>query len=73
MLKEGESLAGFVRLSREEIMLHWLSCELMNAGTSPMATKFTKDLSDSEILTTVRRHIDPDSGMLAPLLQTNVC
>jgi hypothetical protein len=72
LLKEGESLADFFKLSPEEILLRWLDCELKNAGSPRMVTKFTKDLSDSKILTTVLKHIEPESCRLAPLRQTDV-
>jgi hypothetical protein len=65
LLKEGKSLADFLKLSPQEILLPWCSCELKNAGSSRMATKFTKDLSGSEILTTVLKHIEPECCMLA--------
>jgi hypothetical protein len=73
LLKEGESLADLLKLSPEEILLRWLNCELKNVGSSRVATKFTKDLSDSEILTTVLKHIEPECCTLAPLRQNNVC
>jgi hypothetical protein len=60
LLKEGKSLADFLKLSPQEILLRWLSCELKNASSSRMAAKFTKDLSRSEILTTVLKHIEPE-------------
>jgi hypothetical protein len=73
LLKEGESLADFLKLSPQEILLRWFRCELKNAGSSRMAAKFTKDLSGSEILTTVLKHIEPECCMLAPLRQIDLC
>jgi hypothetical protein len=63
----------FLKLSSQEILLRWCSCELKNAGSSRMATKFTKDLSGSEILTTVLKHIEPEGCTLAPLRQIDFC
>jgi hypothetical protein len=73
LLKEGESLAAFLKMSPQEILLRWFSCELKNAGSSRMATKFTKEPSGSEILTTVLKHIEPECCTLAPLRQINIC
>jgi hypothetical protein len=73
LLKEGESLAEFLKLSPEEILLRWLNCELKNAGSSRVATKFTKGLIDSEILTTVLKQIGSGCFTLALLCQTDVC
>jgi hypothetical protein len=72
LLREGESLADFLRLSPEEILLRWLNYHLNNAGSSRVATNFTKDLSDSEILTTVLKQIAPECCTLAPLRQTDL-
>jgi hypothetical protein len=66
LLKDGESLADFLELSPSEILLRWLNCELKNAGSSRMATKFTKDFSAPEILTTVLKHIEPECCTPAP-------
>jgi hypothetical protein len=51
----------------QEILLRLLNCELKNAVSSRMATKFTKELSGSEIMTTVLKHIKPECCTLAPL------
>jgi hypothetical protein len=52
--------------------LRWLNYQLKNAGSSRVATKVTKDLSDSDILTTVLKQIEPKCFMLAPLRQTDL-
>jgi hypothetical protein len=72
LLKKGEWLSDFFKLSPEEILLCWLNCQLKNAGSSRVATKFTKDLSDSEILTTVLKQIEPECCTLAPLRPTDL-
>jgi hypothetical protein len=71
LLKPGETLADFLKLSPEQILLRWLNYHLEKAGSSRTATNFTKDLSDSEILTTVLKQIAPEACTLAPLRQTD--
>jgi plastin-1 len=53
-------------------VLRWLNYQLKNAGSSRVATKFTKDRSDSEILTTVLQQIEPECCTFAPLRQTDL-
>jgi hypothetical protein len=72
LLKEDESLANFLKMSPEEILLRWLNYQLKKADSSRVATKFAKDLSDSEILTTVLKQIEPECCTLAPLHQTDL-
>jgi hypothetical protein len=72
LLKDGESLADFLKLSPEQILLRWLNYHLQNAGSPRVATNFTRDLSDSEILTTVLKQIAPECCTLAPLRQTDL-
>jgi hypothetical protein len=66
LLKEGETLADFLKLSPEQILLRWLNYHLAAAGSSRVANNFTKDLTDSEILTTVLKQIAPECT-LAPM------
>jgi hypothetical protein len=73
LLKEGESLVDFLKFSPEEILLRWLNCGLKSASSSRVVTKFTKELSDSEILTMVLKSIKPECCTLAQLRQTDVC
>ena len=72
LLKEGETLEQLLKLSPEEILLRWLNYHLKNAGSSRVATNFTKDLSDSEILTIVMNKIAPESCTTKPLSESDL-
>jgi hypothetical protein len=72
LLKEGETLADFLKLSPEEILLRWLNYHLKNAGSERVATNFTKDLSDSEILTIVLKQIAPECCTMKPMSDSDL-
>jgi hypothetical protein len=72
VLKDGESLVNFIKLSHEEILPRWLNWQLRNAGSSLVATKLTMDLSHSEILTRVLKQTEPECCTLALLNQTDL-
>lgn len=72
LLKPGETLEEFLKLSPEQILLRWLNYHLENAGNSRRATNFTTDLKDSEILTVVLKQIAPECCTLAPLQQSDL-
>jgi hypothetical protein len=70
LLKEGETIADLLKLSPEQILLRWLNYHLGKAGSNRVATNFTKDLSDSEILTIVLDQVAPECNK-SPLNSTD--
>lgn len=72
LLKEGETLEQLLKLSPEEILLRWLNYHLERAGSSRRATNFTKDLSDSEILTIVLKQIAPECCTMKPMSESDL-
>ena len=67
LLRPGETIEDLLKLKPEEILLRWLNYHLENAGSNRRANNFTKDLSDSEILTTVLHRIAPECCTMAPM------
>ena len=67
LLKPGETIDQLLKLKPEEILLRWLNYHLENAGSQRRATNFTKDLSDSEILTIVLKQIAPECCTMKPM------
>ncbi|KNC56427.1 fimbrin [Thecamonas trahens ATCC 50062] len=63
LLEEGESIEDLMRLPADQILLRWLNYHLAAAGSPRRATNFGKDLSDSEILTTVLAQVGPPCDM----------
>lgn len=72
LLKPGETLEDFLKLSPEQILLRWLNYHLQNAGSSRQATNFTKDLADSEILTIVMKQIAPECCGMKPMSESDL-
>ena len=72
LLNEGETLEQLLKLSPEQILLRWLNYHLKRAGSSRTATNFTKDLSDSEILTTVLTQIAPECCTNKPMSESDL-
>ncbi|KAH0785115.1 fimbrin [Histomonas meleagridis] len=72
LLKPGETIEDLLKLKPEEILLRWLNYHLENAGSQRRATNFTKDLSDSEILTTVLKQIAPECCTMAPMRESDL-
>lgn len=71
LLKPGETIEQFLKLSPEEILLRWLNYHLERAGNARRATNFGSDIKDSEIYTTVLHQVAPECS-LAPLRQTDL-
>ena len=72
LLLENETIEDFMKMKPEHILLRWLNYHLSKAGSSRVATNFTKDLSDSEILTIVLNQIAPECCTMKPMSETNL-
>jgi hypothetical protein len=69
LLKPGETIEQFLKLSPEEILLRWLNYHLEKAGSARRATNFSGDIKDSEIYTVVMHQIAPECST-SPLRET---
>jgi hypothetical protein len=72
LLKEGETIEQFLKLSPEEILLRWLNYHLQRAGSKRVATNFSGDIKDSEIYTVVMHQIAPECCQLSPMKQSDL-
>lgn len=45
LLQEGESMASFMKLNPEVILMRWLNYHLRKAGSKKVAKNFTTDLA----------------------------
>lgn len=61
LLNEGETMAEFMKLHPEVILLRWLNWHLKKARSSRVANNFTSDLSDSEVYSVVLNRISKGS------------
>eukprot|EP01039_Chlorochromonas_danica_P011620 gene11620-13028_t len=59
LLNEGESMADFLKLNPEVILMRWLNYHLQKAKSSRVAANFGSDLADSEIYSTVLNRLNP--------------
>jgi len=71
LLKPGETIADLLKLSPEQILLRWMNYHLENAKSSRKAENFTKDLKDSEILTTILHQVAPECCTMAPMKEAD--
>ncbi|XP_065192722.1 plastin-2-like [Sycon ciliatum] len=74
LLNDGESLADFLKLSPEEILLRWFNYHLEKAGHGRRVRNFSGDIKDSECYTILLSQIAPaDSGVdRSPLQESDL-
>eukprot|EP01031_Cornospumella_fuschlensis_P026248 gene26248-31707_t len=69
LLNDGETMAEFLKLNPELILLRWLNYHLRKAGSTRVAHNFTHDLADSEIYSTVLNRLSP--SLCPPLVPSD--
>ena len=62
LLEEGESLADFLALPPDQILLRWFNYHLAKAGHPRRVHNFSKDISDSECYTILLHQIAPEEA-----------
>jgi hypothetical protein len=62
LLQEGESLADFMALPPDQILLRWFNYHLAEAGHPRRVANFSKDISDSECYTILLNQIAPEDA-----------
>ena len=64
LLRDGESLEEFMRLSPEEILIRWVNHHLQNSGCGRQVNNFTGDIKDSVAYIHLLHQIAPrDAGV----------
>jgi plastin-1 len=71
LLNDGESLADFMRLPPEQILLRWVNYHLKKAGSARVCSNFSGDIKDSEIYTVLMNQICPDKCSMAPMRESD--
>lgn len=59
LLNEGETLAAFLKLPPETILLRWVNYHLEKAGSSRRVTNFTSDINDAVVYSTLLHQLNP--------------
>jgi len=59
LLNEGETLAAFLKLPPEMILLRWVNYHLEKAGSARRVTNFTSDISDAVVYSTLLHQLNP--------------
>jgi len=72
LLKPGETIADLLKLSPEQILIRWMNYHLEHAHSKRVATNFTTDLSDSEIITTVLHQVAPECCTMKPMSESDL-
>lgn len=65
LLNEGETMADFMKLHPEVILLRWLNYHLRKGNSSRVVNNFGNDLCDSEVYSVVLHRLNPT---LCPLI-----
>ena len=60
LLKEGESLEDFLKLSPEEILIRWVNYHLDKSGCDRQIKNFSGDITDSVAYTHLLYQISPE-------------
>lgn len=66
LLNEGESMADFLKLPPEVILMRWLNYHLRKANSPRVCTNFGSDMTDSEIYSTVLNRLN---ASLCPVIE----
>jgi len=67
LLKEDESVASFMKLPPEKILLRWVNFLLKESGSDRTIKNFGQDIKDSEVYLRLLHRIDKDRCSLADL------
>ena len=65
LLKPGEELSDFLKLSSEEILLRWFNFHLKEAGSSKVVSNFGPDVADGEAYSVLLHKLAPSTCDLA--------
>jgi plastin-1 len=71
LLKPGEQISDLLKLTPEQILIRWMNYHLEHAKSKRVATNFTSDLSDSEILTIVLNQVAPEACAMRPMSESD--
>ena len=71
LLEESETLASFMKLAPEFILLRWVNYHLAKAGSSKRITNFSSDVTDSEIYSILTNQLDRSLCPLAKMTDIN--
>lgn len=71
LLKEGETMQDFLKLSPEEILKRWMNFHLKNAESDRRVNNFSGDVKDSEAYAIVMEEIAPNN-LKSAVKKTNI-
>lgn len=59
LLNEGETLAAFLKLPPEQILIRWVNFHLIKSGSDRRISNFTTDIADSVVYSTLLHQLNP--------------
>eukprot|EP01035_Chromulina_nebulosa_P021439 gene21439-27770_t len=65
LLEENETLASFIKLPPEMILLRWVNYHLTKAGSSKRIKNFGNDIQDSQVYSILTNQLNPSQCSLA--------